>query len=199
MSCMKRILFIVMFLFVCVLPTFADTMVVQALTDISTTQPNKDVRVRVMRDCFLDGISFKIGYILEGKMIVTDPKRLKRNATFTFYPVNYIDLEGNITHLPILYYGKFSPKFEIDAKGLAESAIATVANHFVKGISSGFYAVQGAVQNKKGNPFKSAVSNVYEHSFLSYANKGEPLEIIKETIFGLKFDECENCPMLEDE
>lgn len=187
-----------MFMFIGLVPAFADTMVVQALTDISTTEPAKDIRVRVMRDCFLDGISFKIGYILEGKMIVTDPKRLKRNATFTFYPINYIDNEGNITHIPILYYGKFSPKFELDVRSIAESAVATVADHFVKGISSGFYAVQGAVQNKKGNPFKSAVANVYEHSVLSYANKGEPLVVIKETIFGLKFQECENCPMLEE-
>lgn len=195
---MKKLLLTILFSVLTIIPAFADTMVVQALTDISTTRPNQDVKVRVMRDCFLDGISLKIGYVLEGKIIVTDPKRMKRNATFTFYPINYIDNEGRTIHIPELYYGKFSPKFELDPKGLAESAVLSVANHFVKGISSGFYAVQGAVQNKKGNPFTSAVSNVYEHSFLSYVEKGEPLEIIKETMFGLKFDECENCPMLEE-
>ncbi len=196
---MKRFLLITAFLFFSIVPAFAETMAVQALTDISTDEPNKDIRVRVMRDCTLADIPMKIGYVLEGKMIVTDAKRLKRDASFTFYPVNYVDLEGNVVHIPKLYYGKFSPKFEIDTKGLAESAIASVANHFVKGISSGFYAVQGAVQNKQGNPFKSAVANVYEHSFLSYVEKGQPLVIVKETLFGLKFDECENAPMSEVE
>lgn len=196
---MKKFLLIVVLLFTtAVVPVLADTMVVQALTPISTNEPDKEVKVRVMRDCFLDGISLRIGYVLEGKMIVTDAKRLKRDATFTFYPINYIDNDGNTTHIPELYYGKFSPKFELDPKSLAESAVLSVANHFIKGISSGFYAVQGAVQNKKGNPFTSAVSNVYEHSFFSYVEKGGALEIVKETMFGLKFKECENCPMTEE-
>lgn len=195
---MKKIFCILVFLFFAVVPAFADTMVVQALADISTTQPDKIVRVKVMRDCFLDGVSLKIGYILEGNIYVKGPKRLKRDATFNFCPTNYIDLEGNVTTFSNECIGKFSPKFELDVKGLAESAVASVADHFIKGISSGFYAVQGAVQNKNGNPFKSAVVNVYEHSIFSYANKGEALLIIKETMFGLKFDECENCPMLEE-
>lgn len=195
---MKRSLLIAAFLLFSIVPVFADTMAVQALTDISTTEPQKDIRVRVMRDCTLADIPMKIGYVLEGKMIVTDAKRLKRNATFEFYPVNYIDLNGNVNHIPMLYYGKFSPKFEIDAKSLAESAVVSVANHFVKGISSGFYAVQGAVQNKQGNHFKSAIANVYEHSFLSYVEKGQPLTIVKETLFGLKFDECKNEPLSEE-
>lgn len=195
---MKKILFIIAFLLFAIVPAFADTMVVQALTDISTTKPNQDIKVVVMRDCFLDDISLKIGYILEGKIIVTDPKRLKRDATFTFYPINYIDNEGRINHIPVLYYGKFSPKFEIDAKSLTESAATFVANHFVKGISFGYYAVKGAVENKDGNRFVSTVDAMYQHSPLSYIEKGGSLEIVKETVFGLKFKECENCPMSEE-
>lgn len=195
---MKRSLLIITFLLFSIVPVFAETMAVQALTDISTTEPEKDVRVRVMRDCTLADIPMKIGYVLEGKMIVTDAKRLKRDASFTFYPVNYIDLEGNVIHISQLYYGKFSPKFEIDAKSLAESAVVSVANHFIKGISSGFYAVQGAVKNEKGNRLTSAAYGLYQHSFLSYVEKGQPLTIVKETLFGLKFDECKNEPLSEE-
>lgn len=195
---MKRSLLIITFLLFSIVPVFAETMAVQALTDISTTEPEKDIRVRVMRDCTLADIPMKIGYVLEGKMIVTDAKRLKRDASFTFYPVNYVDLEGNVVHISQLYYGKFSPKFEIDAKSLAESAVVSVANHFIKGISSGFYAVQGAVKNEKGNRLTSAAYGLYKHSFLSYVEKGQPLTIVKETLFGLKFDECKNEPLSEE-
>lgn len=195
---MKKLLWVMTFLMLAVIPVKAETMAVQALTDISTSEPHKDIKVRVMRDCTLADIPLKIGYVLEGKMIAVEPKRLKRDATFTFYPVNYVDLEGNVSHFPTLYYGKFSKEFEIDKKKLAESAVTTVANYFVKGISSGYYAVQGAVKNEEGNPLKSAVVNVYQHSFLSFVEKGENLTIAKDTLFGLKFDECNNSPMSDE-
>jgi hypothetical protein len=192
---MKRLLIIFCLLFISVSPVLADTMVVQAKTTISTDYPNEDVVVEVVRDCTLENIVLKTGYILEGKMIVTDPKRLKRDATFTFYPLCYKDLEGNIHRFTTLYYGKFSPKFELDIKGLAQTAAFGVADHFFKGISMGFYAVQGAVQNKDGNRVTSTVSNVYEHSILSYISKGGAVELPKESIFGLKFKECKNSPL----
>lgn len=175
-------------------PAIADTMVVESLDEITTAKPDMVVRVQVMRDCTLDSVPLKIGYILEGKMIITDPKRLKRDATFSFYPISYTDLEGNTKRFSTLYYGKFSAKFEIDAKGLAESAAASVADHFIKGISMGYYAVKGAVDNNGQNRFSSAVHNVYEHSFLSYIEKGGDLTVPKSTVFGLKFPECKNAP-----
>ena len=67
-----------------------------------------------------------------------------------------------------------------------------MGNHFVKGISSGFYAVEGAVKNEEGNRLKSAAENVYENSVFSYAEKGEQLHIAPNTCFGLKFDKCVN-------
>lgn len=196
---MKKILFILMFMCIGLLPAFADTMVVGALTDIHTNSPSDIVRVKVLRDCTLDGISLKIGYILEGKITVTDPKRLKRNATFIFCPTDYIDLEGVVAKFPNECNGKFTEEFQIDAKSLAESAITSVANHFIKGISFGYYALKGAVENKDGNRFVSCVDAMYQSSPLSYISKGSDLEILKESVFGLKFKECENCPMTEEE
>ena len=196
---MKKIIVLISFFMLGIVPVFADTMVVQAVTDISTANPEQEVKVRVLRNCTLADMPLKIGDVLEGKMIATDPKRLKRDATFTFYPLSCIDLNGKVTRFSMLYYGKFSAKFELDVGKVAESAVVSVANHFVKGIGTGFYAVQGAVKNKDGNPIKSAVVNVYENSILSYANKGEELTIPKDSVFGLKFSECENEPLSEEE
>ena len=191
---MKKFLLTITFLIFGLIPAFADTMVVQAQSEISTTRPDEIVKVQVLRDCTLNGTELKIGYVLEGKIIVTDAKRLKRDATFTFYPLNYTDLAGNTVRFTELYYGKFSAQFELDAKKLAESAVLGVANHFFEGAKAGFYAVKGAVENQEGNRLKSSATSVYKHSPLSYFEKGGDINLAKETVFGLKFKECENAP-----
>jgi len=195
---MKNFIICLFFIFAGFVPAFADTMAVQAVTEISTEHPQNIIKVRVMRDCTLGSIQLGIGYVLEGKMLsVTDPQRLKRDAGFTFYPMNYTDFSGKKTHIPVLYVGTFTPKFEIDAAKLAKSAALTVGDHFIKGISMGFYAVQGAVENKEGNVLTSVVNNVYENSIFSYIEKGEQLNIKPATCFGLKFEECKNAPKTE--
>ncbi len=195
---MKRILVLIYMIIAGISPTLADTMAVQAITPISTERPDEILKVRVIRDCTLGDIELKIGYILEGKILaVTDPKRLKRDATFSFYPMNYINASGKSTHIPVLYVGDFTPKFEIDAGKLAKSAALSVGNHFIKGISYGYYAVQGAVQNEEGNRLSSAVNSIYENSPLSYVEKGKQLEIKPSTCFGLKFKDCTNAPKSE--
>ncbi|MCR5266169.1 MAG: hypothetical protein K6E29_06200, partial [Cyanobacteria bacterium RUI128] len=123
---------------------------------------------------------------------VINPKRLKRNASFTFYPTYYHDLNGDVIRFTKVYVGEFSPKFEIDPAKLAKSAVLTVGSHFVKGISTGYYAVEGAVHNDENNRVKSAVHNVYENSFLSYVEEGKQLNLPSGTCFGLKFDDCVN-------
>lgn len=189
---MKKILFVLLGVVIS-LPCFAETMAVQAVTDISTENPKEIVKVRVIRDCKLDDIDLKEGYILEGKIIsVAAPKRLKQDASFTFSPVVWYDNSGKVTHFPKQYIGEFTPKFEINPAKVAKSAILSIGNHFVKGISAGFYAVEGAVHNEKGNRAASAVENVYENSFFSYVEKGEQLHLKPDTCFGLKFDACVN-------
>ncbi len=190
---MKKLSILLLFIFFAVNPVFAEIMGVQSIGSISTETPKAIFKLKVIKDCTLDGISLKEGYILEGKMVsVTKPKRLKKDATFTFGPSDYYDLENNKHHFPKLYIGTYSPKFEINAKGVAKSAVLSVGNHFVKGISSGFYAVEGAVKNEEGNRLKSAAENVYENSVFSYVEKGEQLHIAPNTCFGLKFDKCVN-------
>lgn len=197
---MKKIFILFSFIILSITPTFAETMAVQAVTEISTTKPNEIIKVKVIRDCTLANIPLKIGYILEGKMLsVTDPKRLKRDAGFTFYPMNYYNLNGQKTHIPVLYVGTFTPNFEIDKVAIAKSAALTVGNHFIKGISMGYYAVEGAIKNKEGDAVSSAVNNVYENSIFSYVEKGDQLNIKPSTCFGLKFDECENAKKEEVE
>ena len=63
----------------------------------------------------------------------------------------------------------------------------SVGNHFVKGISLGYHAVEGAVKNEEGNRFKSSAVSVYESTPFSYVEKGEEIVIPKNNIFILNF------------
>ena len=195
---MKKIILSLLFIFALQFPVKAEIMAVQAMNNISTTKPNEVVIVKVIRDCRLDNVDLKIGYILEGKMLsVKQPKRLKKDASFTFYPTEYKDLNGQTQRFTKVYVGEFSSKFEVDPVKLAKSAVLTVGNHFVKGISAGYYAVEGAVKNEDNKRVKSAVHNVYENSPLVYVEKGDQLNIKPNTCFGLKFDNCVNAELEE--
>lgn len=190
---MKKLYMFLVAMIFAVTPVLADTMSVQAVTEISTEHPHSIIKVRVIRDCMLDNIELKVGDILEGKMLnVTEPQRLKRDASFTFYPLNYTDNAGKQKHIGKIYVGSYTPHFDIDAKKLAKNTVLIVGNHFVKGVSAGYYAVEGAVKNEDDNRLKSAAENVYENSPLSYVEKGEQLNIKPDTCFGLKFDACKN-------
>ena len=189
---MKKFLLVFILVFF-TLPAFAELMSVESISVISTETPNKPVKVRVMKNCKLGEITLKTGYTLEGKMYtVTDPKRLKQDATFTFEPLKYTDLNGNSYEIKETFVGSYSPKFEIDPAKAAKTVALTVGNKFVKGVKTGYYAVEGAVENKDGNRVKSAAENVYENSLFSYVEKGEQLHIEPNTKFGFYFSECQN-------
>ena len=193
---MKKYIMLLLFMLTVSIPVCAETMAVQAMSNISTQNPQDVIKVKVIRDCKLGNIELKIGYILEGKMLtVKQPKRLKRDASFTFYPISYKDIDGCENRFTKVYVGEYSSKFEINPAKVAKSAVLGVGNHFVKGISAGYYAVEGAVRNEDGNRLESAVHNVYENSPLSYVEKGEQLNIKQNTCFGLKFNACINEPI----
>lgn len=192
---MKRLVLIL-----CLLaqPVMAKTIHVQALEDFSTDNPPNTYSVKVLDELVLDEKTiFKAEDVLQGKIVdVEDPKRLKRDATFTFIPK--ILKSGNETiELKNCYSAKYTTK--LNKAQMAKSAALGVGNHFVKGLSMGYSAIEGAVKNEKNNRFKSSVSSVYESSPFSYVEKGHKIEITKEQVFLLNFktiDE-ENLPNYE--
>lgn len=165
----------------------AKTIPVEALDNFTTEQPPQAMSIKILEDINLDdGLSLNNGFVVNGKIVdVTDPKRLKRNATFTFVPVYYEDLNGNINEIKGDYSAKYTTK--LDKGKLATNAAISVGNFFVKGLSLGYSAVKGAVKNEQDNRFKSSVTEVYQDSPLSYVEKGEELVIEKGQIFYLNF------------
>lgn len=168
-------------------PVMAKTIPVQALDEFSTENPPSSMSVKVLEDLNLDDeLIFHNGYIINGKIVdVEDPKRLKRNATFTFVPIEYTDLSGQTRSITGYFPAKYTTKLN---KGeLAKSAALGVGSYFVKGLSLGYSAVEGAIKNEKDNRFKSSVNAVYEDSPFSYVEKGQEIIISKEQVFLLNF------------
>jgi hypothetical protein len=167
-------------------PANADTLKVEALTPFSSIKPVKAMQVKLTENVLYDGVNLLEGYVISGKIVdVKRPTRLKRNAKFSFIPEYYTDENGVEHKFKDRYEGKYA--LPIDKGKMAKSAVLTVGSHFVKGISLGVNAVQGAVQNEEGNRLKSAGKNVYENSLLSYVESGKELEIQKGDRFYLKF------------
>lgn len=186
---MKKIILILLLLIAC--PVFAKNVKVEAVSDFSTENPPEVWSVKVV-----EGFTTKGGYpvyagsIIKGRIEnVKDPKRLKRNATFTFIPTDYFDyntqqwfrVEQSLT-------AKYSSLSDVDAKSIAKTGAVAVGNKLLDGVfGPGIALVEGAVKNEQGNRAKSAVVSVYESTPLSYANKGKELVIEQGRIFVMNF------------
>lgn len=168
----------------------AETLKVEAITPFSTANPPKTIQVRSLGEIQLSPkVKINEGDILTGCLTdIKDPKRLKRNATFKYEIKNVTDANGTSVKVKGNNIAKYVAPLNLDKKEMAKSAALSVGNHFVEGLSMGYHAVEGAVksENGAGNRISSAVENVYEHSVLSYANKGEDIVINTGDIFGLK-------------
>ena len=168
-------------------PVFAKTVAVEAMSGFTTENPPREMSVKLLEDIvFDDNTTLAADYVIDGKIVdVTDPKRLKRNATFTFVPVSYKDKNGKVSQIKAYCPAKYTTK--INKGELAKCVGLGVGSFFVKGLSLGYSAVEGAIKNEQDNRFKSSVTNVYNDSPLSYVEKGEELVIEKEQVFFLNF------------
>ncbi len=199
---MKKICALIVLAFVSMQPVMAKNVKVQAMSDFTTANPPSVWKVRVVEDFVTQNdYTISAGSVIEGKIVdVTEPKRLKRNATFTFLPVRLYDagkkqnyvIEQNII-------GKYSSLSGVSVGSVAKSGAIMVGNKLVDGFfGPGVALVEGAVKNEQGNRAKSAVVSVYESTPLSYANKGKEIEIKKDQIFVMSFktkeDETEDKP-----
>lgn len=171
-------------------PVFAKNIKVEAMSDFSTETPPNYWSVKVVEGFTTNGYPVYSGSIIRGKIVnVKDPKRLKRNAAFTFVPTDYFDyntqnwfkIEQDIT-------AKYSPLSDVSAKSVAKTGAVAAGNVLLDGLfGPGIALVEGAVKNEHGSRAKSAVVSVYESTPLSYANKGKELVIPKGQVFVMNF------------
>jgi len=167
--------------------TYAQTIEVVSLSDFTTENPPQSITVKIMEPLELsEELTLNAGVTVIGDLTdVSSPKRLKRDAGFSFKPKYYINDLGNKCEITEdITAGYTEP---IDKGNLAKSAVLGVGNHFVKGLSMGVAAVEGAIKNPEDNRLKSSVVSVYESSPFAYIEKGEDLVIQESQYFYLKF------------
>lgn len=176
-------------------PVMAKTVQVEALEGFSTAAPSQTMRVKIINNIQMDNdLTLFEGYVVTGKIInVTAPQRLKKNASFAFVPISYVNFQNESQQIKGEYLGKYTTT--LNTAGLAKSAALGVGNYFVKGLSTGVTAVEGAVKNTEGNRLKSSAVALYDNSPISYVEKGEELVIKKNQIFYLNFKTKEEEPL----
>lgn len=185
---MKKFILSLFLLFMCQAAALAATIKVQSQSDFTTENPPETLTVKAVTDLILDNgfIIINEGYTLKGDIVdVSSPKRLKRDASFAFILKEYTDNNGQTHAVDSLVKGKFTTKF--DYKSVAKSAALGVGSYFVKGLSSAYATVEGAVKNEEGNRFKSGAISLYESTPISYVEKGEDIVIKKDQVFILNF------------
>lgn len=170
----------------------AEKLHVSAMDEFSTLNPTADFRVKLLEDGKLNNI-----YMVKGDIIycslekLTDPKRGKRDAKIHFNILAYEDIKGKHAITPELV-GKYAKRVlnkeeikKIPPKNVAKKVIGTAGDFVVTGFSKGVSFVDGAIENKEGNRFKSGAKQVYKDSLLSYVEYGEEINIQKDDAFYL--------------
>lgn len=170
---------------------YSQTIEVESLNDFTTENPPSSITVKLLEPLELaPDVILKAGVKVSGKLIdVVSPKRLKRDASFSFKPEYYLTEDGNKHNIDIDVVASYTEP--IDKGQLAKNTALGVGNFFVKGLSMGVAAVEGAVENAQDNRFKSSAVSVYEASPFSYVEKGEDLNIKNFQSFYLKFPDTD--------
>ena len=189
---MKKSFLILFFVILLVIPeASAKNIKLEALNDFSTANPPKYWQVKVVENVTLkNGFEICKGSIIEGKIEgVTDPKRLRRNANFSFIPEKFYNSCNNeCVNIKENISAKYSSMSDMSVKKVAKSGAIFVGNQLANGLfGPGVAMLEGAIKNQEGNRAKSAVVSAYESTPLTYISKGKDIVIPKGQIFIMSF------------
>lgn len=191
--------FIIFVIFGMFSEAYTKTVEVLSLDDFSTQNPPKSITIKLLEQLDIGNSEcISEGSVLTGDISdIKSPKRLKRDARFSFIPKSYVDLDGETKIIHQQIKGRYTKP--IVAKSVAKTAVLGVGGLFVTGLSTGVAAVKGAVKNEQDNILKSTAVSVYEALPVSYAKKGQELQIKKNDIFYLKFPVVNNVEKFDKE
>lgn len=188
---MKKVVFCLSLILCLFVPqsAFAKKVKVQAVTPFDSNNPPHNFTVKLQEPIINNTLSMYKGTVINGYIYQTiPPKRLKQNASFIYIPTNYIDQNGQkqpITDIVTQYTTKFRPEETIT------NALYLFGGVPVALATAGFYAAQGAIEDKnatnKKETLKASAENVYENSPLSLIEKGDYLKINRNQEFLLNF------------
>ncbi len=188
---MKKMFMVFTLLLGLISPAMAKNVKVEAMSDFSTANPPKTWTLKVVEPVTTDDdYTIEVGSLIEGNIEdVVSPKRLKRDASFVFVPTKFTDIKtGKVYSITKSISGKYSFLSDVSVGSVAKQGAVFVGNKVLDGFfGPGIAIVEGAVKNEEGNRAKSAAVSLYESTPLSYANKGEDINIPQGTIFVMSF------------
>lgn len=183
----------------------AERLHVSAMDDFSSVNPSESFRVKLLEDSQMSGIFMLKGDIIHCSLDkVTDVKRLKRDAKAYFNILAYEDVKGkhDVSDKLIGQYAKRVLNKEeikkIPPKNVVKKTAGVVGDYFLTGISKGISFVDGMIENKEDNRFKSGAKRVYEDSLLSYVEYGEEIDIKIDDTFYLVVKEKKEKDIIEE-
>ncbi len=163
---------------------YAKKVEVKALQPFDSLHPPKNFSVMLNEDFNISEIKtlYKYytlnGYIYE----VIPPKRMKQSASFIFIPTSYTDF-AHKTYPLTNVVSKYTTKFALTSFTVTSALILAVGLVPALVVSTGYFAVDGAMKNNDGNRLKSSATEVYDNSYLSMGEKGKNLYIYKNQDF----------------
>ena len=187
----KYLLILGIALLICNQPAMAENVKVEAMSDFTTANPPSTWNLKIVEG-FTTKAGFEVakGSVITGKITdVTNPKRLKQDASFKFIPVSFYDAKtGETYQVKKDLVGKYNSLGDIKAGDIVEKGAIAAGNHFIScTIGPGVALVKGVVKNEEGNRVKSAAVSVYESTPLSYVSKGKEREIKQGQQFTMNF------------
>ena len=163
---------------------YAKTVKVTALTDYNSKKPPYSFKVRLDEPIFLsDNKIIYTDYILNGYIYKNiPPKRLKQDANFIFIPTSYTDTNNVSTGVDNIVATRATT---INKTELVVSSALVFTIGLIPALiaTTGFFAAEGALQDKSGDKLSSSVNSAYEKSYLSIGKKGNELFIKKNQEF----------------
>jgi len=188
---MKKIVLFLTLILVVSQPVIAKNVKVEALSDFSTANPKSLWEVKVVNGFTTkSGCEIPANSIIKGKITnVTDPKRLKRDASFNFVVTElYNPKTDKEIAVKKSIIGKYSSLTDVTPLKVIEKGAITAGDKLVGAyIGPSVALVKGVAQNEEGNRAKSAVVSVYESTPISYVSKGKELEIKQGQVFVMSF------------
>ncbi len=187
----KSFLIILLINIIFTLNVEAKNIRVETLSDFSTANPPEVIELKIK-----NGFTTKKGnFIPENSIIignvinVKEPKRLKRDATFSVAITDYMDASsGQAVKIDKKIIGKYSKLTDVTPKSVIKTGAIAAGNKIVGAyLGPSVALVKGAIKNEQGNIVKSAAASVYDSSPLSYAKKGQNLEFNAGDIFVMNF------------
>jgi len=185
---MKRLITILICFIFLQIQSFAGQMKVVALNDFTTLDNEAKIKIYVAEDYYLNTkLLIPEGSVFVGSIAdIKEPKRLKRNADFDFVAFYYMDAQKYKYRIETPIVGNYSTTAKLDKNNSGKKVAFAVTDKIAAGSGHVRNAHNGAKQRKQGR-IKGAMTNLYQHSILSWKDKGTHLNIKKGDCFYINF------------